>query len=244
MSSNIQQPENIDEPEFGVAAPVDIEAESIEPVKEEQEPKRGNILSRAIERADGIDWRYKAQLTIGFCIAIIVPIYVFRDSILEIGKWGYLGAFLINGLSNATIILPAPGGIVIAILAQEFNPLLIGIAAGVGGAIGGSTAYMAGAINTASARKSRWFKIMDWLMQRYGGLIILAAATLPFLPGDVASLMAGGVRYPLRKYFLLNGIGGVIKMTAIAYAGAEALTWLETLLREWASVVVSGVFQF
>ncbi len=197
-----------------------------------------NPLSRLIRRADRIDWRYKAQLTVGFCLAIIIPVYLLRDRILSLGDWGYLGAFIINGLSSATIILPAPGGIVIAIMAQDFNPLLIGVASGLGGALGGSTAYIAGAINTGSARQSRWFLWIERLMRRFGGMIIFTFALIPILPGDLASLIAGGVRYPFRKYLLYNGAASMIKMTVIAYLGADALTRLESIISEWVNSVI------
>ena len=197
-----------------------------------------NPIQRLIDRVDRIDWRYKVQLTVGFCLAIIIPMYVFRERMMTLGDWGYLGAFLINGLSSATIILPAPGGAVIAIMAQKFNPILIGICAGIGGSIGGASAYVAGAINTSSARRSRWFRWIERPMDRRGGLIVFLFALIPVLPGDLASITAGAVRYPLRKYFLFNGIGSVIKMTAMAYFGAGALAWLERLVLEWARSIV------
>ena len=238
MPYEIPQPGNMEERFQAVSGPSQVSH-----VHPEGEERRGSF-ARFVERIDALDWRYKALLTVIFCLAIVVPIYVFRDTIMEVGSWGYLGAFLINGLSNATIILPAPGGVVIAILAQKFNPLAIGVLAGIGGTLGGSTAYIAGAINTGSGRESRWFGLLDRWMARFGGPIIFLTATVPFLPGDLASLMAGGVRYPLRKYFLYNGAGSVVKMTAIAYLGTEVMTRLETVMREWAANTVSGLFPF
>jgi len=190
-------------------------------------------LHRLLDAADRIDWRYKLQLTVGFCLLMIIPMYVFRDQIMALGEWGYLGAFTINGISSASIILPAPGGAVIAVMAQEFNPILIGIAAGIGGCIGGASAYVVGAINASGARKGRWFRWVERGMARFGGLIVFTFALIPILPGDLASLSAGAVRYPLRKYFLYNGIGSVIKMMAIAYVGADALAWLERMVMDW-----------
>ena len=195
-------------------------------------------LHRLLDRADRIDWRYKLQLTVGFCLLIMVPMYVFRERMMALGEWGYLGAFMINGISSASIILPAPGGAVIAIMAQKFNPILIGIAAGIGGSIGGASAYVVGAVNASGARKSRWFRWIDRGMARFGGLIVFTFALIPILPGDLASLSAGAVRYPLRKYFLYNGVGSVIKMTAMAYVGADALAWLERIVTDWARTAV------
>lgn len=225
--------------------PLDTNPEFASEIKYQDLSKNNqNVFSNFLERADSLDWRYKIVLTLIFCSSTIASVYVYRDFIASLGKWGYLGAFLINGLCSATIVLPAPGGIIVAILAQNFNPLLIGILAGIGGTLGGSTAYLAGAINTTSAKSNRWFTTLDWLMNRFGGLIIFLTATIPILPGDLSSLMAGGVRYPIKKYLLYNSTGSIIKMTTISYLGAEALTRIESLLKEWSEKIISALFHF
>ena len=204
---------------------------------EEDLAQRVDVQQTLLGRVERIDWRYKLQLTVGACLAITIPFYLFRGSIAEWGDWGYLGAFAINLLSSATVILPAPGGVLIAIMGQDFTPVLIGIAAGIGGTLGGATAYMVGAFNSANARRTRWFRWFERLMGHFGGAIIFTFALIPFLPGDLASLIAGGVRYPVRKYLLYNGLASVIKMTAIAYFGAEAFVRLEQLIRAWLAPV-------
>jgi len=181
-----------------------------------------------------MDWRYKAQLTVAFGLAIIVATYLLRGQIMALGHWGYLGAFVVNAISNATIILPAPGGAIIAIMAEGFNPLLIGVAAGLGGALGGATAYLAGVINGRAARRRRWFPWFQRVMGRFGGLIIFSFALIPILPGDFASLIAGAVRYPFPRYLLFNGMAKIVEMTTVAYLGSEFLTRLEGILTEWA----------
>lgn len=193
-----------------------------------------NPLVRLIRRADRMDWRIKAQLTIVFALAMVIAMYLLRQRLLSLGNWGYLSAFIINAISSATIILPAPGGIIISIMAEDFNPILIGIAAGLGGSIGGLTAYFAGVFNASGARRSKRFVWFQRLMGRFGGIIIFTFALIPVLPGDFATLVAGAVRYPVRKYLLYNGIASIIKMTVMAYLGASYLLRLENMLTGWA----------
>ncbi len=193
--------------------------EAAEPVLEERRPG-------LIARLDALDWRIKAQLTIAFAAIVIVPFYVFRESLNNLGEWGYLGAFVVNGLSNATIVLPAPGTVIIALMAEQFDPLLIGIAAGVGGTLGGMTSYLAGAINTTSEH-GRLSRSMRWVMQRAGIPVLFFFSAIPLLPGDVASIVAGGVRYPIKKYLFVTGLGNIVKMSVIAYVGIEGLNWLQ-----------------
>lgn len=183
------------------------------------------------QRLDRISGRYKIALTVGFCLSVVALTYDLEDNIAALGNWGYLGAFLINGIANATIVLPAPGGAVIAIMARDFNPLLIGIVAGAGGALGGSTAYLAGTAATHDMRRASWYVRLNRFMARFGGLVIFFFSLVPFMPGDLASIVAGSVRYSFKKYLALNALGNICKMIAIAYLGADLLTWAEELLQ-------------
>lgn len=194
-----------------------------------------NLFTRLINRFERIDWRYKIQLTIGICLAVTIPFYLLRDRINELEEWGYVGAFGINLVSSASIILPAPGAVLIAIMGQDFIPLFIGISAGLGGTVGGTTAYLAGVLNASAARQKGWMNWLEWLMSRFGSGIIFIFAVLPILPGDIASIIAGGVKYSFKRYILYNALGSVIKMTAIAYFGGEVLGYLEQFANSWLS---------
>ncbi|MEE8472692.1 MAG: hypothetical protein V3S82_05950, partial [Dehalococcoidia bacterium] len=119
-----------------------------------------------------MDWRYKVQLAVGFGLAVTVLAYTLREPISALDDWGYLGAFIINGISSATVILPAPGAAVIAIMAQDLHPFLVGLAAGLGGAIGGSTAYIAGLVASSKPRRNQRHRRLRGFMKRLGGPVI------------------------------------------------------------------------
>jgi uncharacterized membrane protein YdjX (TVP38/TMEM64 family) len=68
---------------------------------------------------------------------------------------------------------------------------------------------------------------MRWIMLRAGIPVLFLFSAFPLLPGDVASIVAGGVRYPIVKYLIVTGLGNVVKMTFIALAGIEGLQWLQ-----------------
>ena len=46
----------------------------------------------------------------------------------------------------------------------------------------------------------------------------------PLLPTDIASVLAGMTRYPLRKYLLCVGAANVIKMVIVTHIAAQSLT--------------------
>ena len=117
-------------------------------------------------------------LIIGFVILILL----FPEKIKELGRYGYLGAFLISMFSNATILIPAPGWIAISALALTFNPWLIGFLAGLGAAIGQTTGYFLGYSGRFIMMKDvpTYQKMADW-MQRNGCLAIFLFIVIPLV---------------------------------------------------------------
>ena len=171
-------------------------------------------------------------------ILVVVVMVVFQDTIAHLGSWGYLGAFLINGISSATIVLPAPGGAIVLLMAQDYHPLLLGIAAGLGGAVGSLTSYLVGAHARPTFQgRQRTYSLAYRIMHRFGSVILLLATLMPISPGDFAGILAGATRYPLRKYFLYVGIASVIKMTVMVYIAAASLAWLQEWLQGWNELI-------
>jgi membrane protein YqaA with SNARE-associated domain len=196
-----------------------------------------DILQRLIDKAEHLDERRKVQISVSLCASVVLLLYLLNARLAVLMDWGYLGAFLLNGISNMTIILPTPAGASVAVMALELDPLLLGIAAGVGGTLGGATAYMLGAFH----RKAVLCGGSDWLektMGRCGGAIVLLFSAVPFLPGDLAGVVAGAARYPTRRYLLFAGAGNVVKMAVVAYLGNNLLGWLERSLADWVSAML------
>ncbi len=174
-------------------------------------------------------WVLQFRIFLFLTIVIVVVMVLLRAWISQLGAWGYAGAFIISLLSNATIFFPAPGVAVIVMMAQDYNPLLLGLAAGVGGTLGAGTSYYAGVIGGRALAPNGFYRLCARAMGRVGALIIFLFTLLPFLPMDAASIVAGGIRYPFRRYLLWMGIAHVLKMTTITYTAASSTTWL----RDW-----------
>ena len=160
-----------------------------------------------------------------------------RDTIAQLGSWGYLGAFFINGISSASVVLPAPGGAIVLLMASDYNPLLLGASAGLGGAIGSFTAYMVGAHARHGLQQRRFYSLAHRLMHRFGFVVLLLATLMPISPGDFAGVLAGATGYPKRKFFVYVSIASIIKMTVMVYLAAASLEWLSAWLERWSSAV-------
>ena len=71
--------------------------------------------------------------------------------------------------------------------------------------------------------RTQWHERFEPYIRRYGGLAILALAFVPNPAFDVAGIIAGALKMPLRIFFFWCWVGKVLKMLIFAYSGALIL---------------------
>jgi membrane protein DedA with SNARE-associated domain len=182
--------------------------------------------------------KQRGLLTIGATVLLVVAAFGAmlwltsdpeRQAIIERLVQSPVGLVVLFGLaalSSATLILPAPGLALTAIAgAAASEPILVGVVAGLGQAVGELTGYAAGRSgsallpdNVATARLTRWIATR-------GPLIVFVLAVIPNPVFDVAGIAAGIVRMPVAVYFVAAAAGKVIKNVVVA-SGAGALEGL------------------
>ena len=163
-------------------------------------------------------------------IAITITLFAYQDRVAELEEYGYLGAFLINLVANATIVLPMPGQLLTFALGASFNPLLVGLASGFGGAIGELTGYVAGASGRGVLQDSQtYLNAVSWL-KKWGWAVIFLFTVTP-LPVDLIGIAAGALRYPVWKFLLVCFLGKAILYTGMAYMGAWG--WDAVISQHW-----------
>jgi membrane protein DedA with SNARE-associated domain len=152
----------------------------------------------------------------------------------------YGGVFITNLASTATVFIPVPGltaGAQLLIIDQAKDarfPWLVGVAGGLGMAVGEITAYYAGVLGSELTRgrelpgPKRFHKYIervvawiDWLMDRWGmaTLFVLSATPNPLF--ELAGITAGSVRMPFRRFFLSVTAGKVVRGILLAYLGTR-----------------------
>lgn len=170
-------------------------------------------------------------------IAITVVIFLYREQIAGLDEYAYLGVFFISLLGNATVILPVPVPIILAelaaILYQDaglIGIIGVGLAGGVGAAIGETTGYMVGYSGRGIAQRSRLYtRLVNWV-DRWGAKAIFIFSLVPFFPFDLAGVAAGILRLPFWKFILVCWLGRTILYLGIAWAGAIGWeAWLRFL---------------
>jgi len=171
-------------------------------------------------------------LAILFVIGISIAVFVVRDQVEALKVYGYPGVFLFTLLTSATVILPAPGLIVVFSLGGVLNPLMVGLAAALGAALGELSGYLAGYSGRIVVENaSNYHKIRSWMenhMRLSSWLIfLLAFIPLPFM--DMAGMAAGALRMPVHRFLGWCFAGKVPKMILVAWLGTLSIDWIERI---------------
>ncbi|NDJ54323.1 MAG: VTT domain-containing protein [Chloroflexi bacterium] len=174
-------------------------------------------------------WRH--LLSIAAALAITLMIVALRDDLRDLNALGYAGAFLAMLIGNATVILPVPGLIFVFLLGGTLNPLLVGLAAGPGAALGELTGYAAGFGGSAVIDDWPAYHAVEGWMTRYGPIIISLMAAVPNPLFDMAGIAAGALRLPWWQFLLAAWIGKTAQGLLVALAGFYSIGWVEGLLR-------------
>jgi uncharacterized membrane protein YdjX (TVP38/TMEM64 family) len=183
------------------------------------------------DQAGNQPFTLRHALAILGAVGITVLIVAFQDRLRGLSHLAYLGAFLAMLVGNATVILPVPGLAIVFALGATLNPLLIGLAAGPGAALGELTGYLAGYGGSAVADDLKVYRTIERWMERYGVVVIAVLAAIPNPLFDVAGMVAGVMRVRWWHFLLAAWLGKTIQAVVVAYAGALSWGWVEGLIR-------------
>lgn len=158
--------------------------------------------------------------------------------VMGFGSWGYVGAFFISLIASATIILPAPGIAVVIAMGTALDPVLLGIVAGLGSAVGELSGYLAGASGRAliPSRQRAQFEQLHRLTDRYGAALLLVLSAIPFPLFDFAGIIAGMLKIRIATFLATVAIGKSVKYIIMILLGAGPLLYLQ----EWFKMIGNG----
>lgn len=169
-------------------------------------------------------------LVLALVVGISVAIFALRNQFGRLAAVGYPGIFAVSLLGNATVILPAPSLALVFAMGSALPPVLVGLAAGAGEALGELTGYAAGFGGRAIIDdRTRFERIRD-RMRGHVGVTIFVLSLIPNPFFDLAGIAAGTLRYPIWRFLLLCWLGKTIKTIAIAWMGSQSIHLLDPLL--------------
>lgn len=172
----------------------------------------------------------KIALFIVFTGVLVGATAVALPTLVVLGPWGYLGAFFINLFSSATVVIPGPGVAAVMVMAKDLDPVLLGVASGLGGTLGELSGYWLGMQSHGSLQDHKMYQNIERAMHKFGGVIIFFFALIPLLPIDAAGIVAGATRYPVRKFLFYLAAGKIPMMILIMWLTARAFEWAEPYL--------------
>ncbi len=129
---------------------------------------------------------------------------------------GLVVLFGLAALSSATLILPAPGLALTAIAGTAGDPIVVGLVAGLGQAVGELTGYLAGWSGRTLLPDSTAARRLNGWMERRGTLVIFVFALIPNPLFDLAGIAAGALRMPVWRYLGAAAAGKIIKNVIVA----------------------------
>ncbi len=134
---------------------------------------------------------------------------------------GYLGVFLVNIITAATILFPLPGEAANIAAGSVMNPFTVTVVATTGATIGEMTSYLAGYYGRAllpSRYESHYAMAKRW-MARYGLVAVFLFSLVPMLVYDLIGMVAGSTRYHLPKFVTATFAGRFLRYLVYTYAG-------------------------
>jgi len=180
--------------------------------------------------------RRKTVPLVGLLLVIVITVGIFYfyshypGRIAELKTYGYLGAFIISVIFNATLILPVGNILILAALGATMpSPVVVGLVGGAGAAIGEITGYIAGRSGRGLVAKSHMYNRVEGWVQRWGAMPIFVFSLVPFV-FDLVGIAAGALRFPFWKFFVVCWLGRtilyVLVVTLAALGLKIALPWL------------------
>jgi membrane protein YqaA with SNARE-associated domain len=162
-------------------------------------------------------------------IAALVAILVFSIGILLaweqikiLGAYGYPAIFLVSLFGNAVLFLPAPSIALVLAAGASLDPVLVGIVAGTGAAIGEMTGYVAGYSGHTVLQDRPLYNRIEGLMKTKGILVVFILAAIPNPFFDIGGIFAGVMRMPAWQFLFATGLGKSLRFALLAGLGVLA----------------------
>ena len=175
-------------------------------------------------------WWRSAYFRISVILAVVcITIFVFvtfRERVKEFENYGYFGAFLVNLIASASLVLPVPAIAVVFTLGGIINPVLVGLVSGLGAALGEITGYLAGYGGQILFERGRYYDTLVNWMKRKGDITLFVLSVVPNPIFDIAGATAGALGFPLWRFLVITWAGKTVKSLGIAFAGYWGLQFL------------------
>ena len=208
-----------------------IEAQSVDG---EQKTEDGDTPSATVRPPSSRARKFASILLMAaILVGFSALVFIFREQIIRLSRYGYIGLFVVAAVSSASIFVPVPGLALAFATGGALNPLAVGLAIGTGAACGELVGYLAGVGGHGLIADNSAYQRVSGYMKRYGMWAVFGLAVIPNPLFDIVGIVAGVLRIPVWRFFFACWAGNVIKATAIAFAGMGAISVLAPVIERW-----------
>ncbi len=173
-------------------------------------------------------------------VAVISGILLWKLMVTgdSLGHLGILGVLIASMLSHLTVVARDMFVPLFLPLASIYHPVILGLAAGTGGALGEVTTYALGwgVAESMEPMSETEDRIAKWI-NKYGLWAVLLVALTP-LPDTPIVILAGSRKLPFKKLVVVEVIGKTILYSVGAVVGGLIYSGLKSSL---GTVFASGL---
>jgi membrane protein YqaA with SNARE-associated domain len=160
-----------------------------------------------------------------------IAIYLTQDAgeLRRYGSFAYPALFLLQMLFSATLFLPAPGLAFVAAAGTFLDPFWVGVMAGLGSATGELSGYLLGYYGRRAAPTdtSRVWRLAERVFRTWGFVAVMVLSCIPTPVFDALGILAGGLRYPILRFWLATACGKVTRSLLVAYGASLLNLWMQ-----------------
>ena len=171
-----------------------------------------------------------AIMQMGFALILSIAIVYFSNQICAFfGQFMYFGVFALSLLAHATVFFPTfLLQLSMISIAANLDPLLFGIFAGIGSAIGELTGYALGSGSQGLLKNQNKFaqNIIDFqnkIVKLHPEFAIFLFSLIPNPFFDFAGIFAGFAKMKWQHFIIVCALARIIRYSIIGYFGAWAI---------------------
>ena len=165
----------------------------------------------------------KRLVALAVAMVITAGIFLGWECFSQLGVIGYPAVFLGSLISNATLILPAPGFALVIAAGSTLNPILVGVIGGLGAALGELTGYLAGYGGGIVVQNRPTYQQIEKRLKRWGPLAVFVLALIPNPAFDIAGITAGALHMPVWQFLAAAWLGKSLRFILLAALGMLVL---------------------
>lgn len=176
----------------------------------------------------------KIQLLESICCLVIVAFvavfaFLYKEKIENFAATGYLGVFIACIAATSTILLPAPGILVVIQYSQLLNPAVVVLIGSGGTALGEMVGYMLGRSSSTIAQINTEGRMFHFF-KRHPKMMTFLFAVIPFPVFDIVGICAGIIKMNPISFWLSCMCGKSIKMGMYVALYSYATKYIQVLL--------------